>query len=99
MMDLSDGLATDLPRLATASKCGIALDESSLPKTKGCTTRQALTDGEDFELLFALAPRVATTLEAAWRKSFPRLPLTRIGSLLPPSALRPPPCPGHDHFA
>ncbi len=99
MMDLSDGLATDLPRLATASRCAFNLDESSLPKTKGCTVRQALTDGEDFELLFALAPRHATALEAAWPQHFPRLPLTRIGHLLPPSALRPPPFPGHDHFA
>ena len=81
MMDLSDGLAADLPRLATASHCGFTLDESLLPKTKGRTTTQALTDGEDYELLFALSPRTATALEAAWKRQFPRLALTRIGSL------------------
>ena len=102
MMDLSDGLAADLPRLATASQCGFHLDESSLPKTKGCTTHQALTDGEDFELLFALASRAAAALEAAWPQHFPRLPLTRIGTLSTQSKIknRESKIPsGHDHFA
>ena len=100
MMDLSDGLAADLPRLAAASRCGFSLDESCIPKTKGCTVTQALTDGEDYELLFAISPRTATALEAAWKQRFPRLALTRIGTLnstfkiqnskLPPR--------GHDHF-
>ena len=82
MMDLSDGLAADLPRLAAASSCGFTLDESSLPKTKGSTVHQALTNGEDFELLFAIAPRTAIALEAAWEQRFPRLPLTRVGTLI-----------------
>ncbi len=77
MMDLSDGLGADLPRLARASGCGFELGE--LPHTPGCTREQALADGEDFELLFALAPRQAAKLEAAW--PFPKLPLTRIGHL------------------
>ena len=101
MMDLSDGLAADLPRLATASHCGFTVDESSLPKTKGCTVRQALTDGEDFELLFAIAPRIGTALEAAWPQHFPRLALTRIGTLCDSqlSTLNTQLSPGHDHFA
>jgi thiamine-monophosphate kinase len=81
LMDLSDGLAADLPRLATASRCGFTVDESLLPKTKGCTIAQALADGEDFELLFALSSRSAIMLEAAWKQHFPRLALTRIGAL------------------
>ena len=101
MMDLSDGLAADLPRLATASRCGFTLDESLLPKTKGRTTRQALTDGEDYELLFALSPRAALTLEAAWKQHFPRLALTRIGTLTATqhSTLNTQPPRGFDHFA
>ena len=81
MMDLSDGLAADLPRLARASKCGFGIHEEKIPRHRGCTVAQALGDGEDFELLFAVAPRDALRLDAAWRKAFPRLPLTRIGAL------------------
>ncbi|MCE9610376.1 MAG: thiamine-phosphate kinase [Chthoniobacter sp.] len=101
MMDLSDGLAADLPRLAAASQCGFTLDESSLPKTKGCTVQQALTDGEDFELLLALSPRAAIALEAAWSQHFPRLPLTCIGKLNEQSKSKDREskiAPGHDHF-
>ena len=77
LMDLSDGLGADLPRLARASGCGFELGE--LPLTSGCSRRDALSDGEDFELLFAVAPRQAARLEAAW--PFQRLPLTRVGFL------------------
>ena len=80
MMDLSDGLAKDLTRLAAASGCGFTFDESALPLTPGCTPAQALTDGEDFEILFTLdAERVPALLEA-W--PFPDLPLTHIGQLV-----------------
>jgi thiamine-monophosphate kinase len=81
MMDLSDGLAADLPRLARASGCGFTLDGAAIPRTRGATLAQALGDGEDFELLLALSPRRAANLESAWPRKFPRLPLTRIGSL------------------
>jgi thiamine-monophosphate kinase len=101
MMDLSDGLAADLPRLAAASRCGYTLDRTAIPRTADCTVNQALTDGEDYELLFALAPREATRLDREWSRRFPKLPLTRIGTLLPPSAVRRPPSAprGFDHFA
>jgi thiamine-monophosphate kinase len=100
MMDLSDGLAADLPRLARASGCGFFFDETKIPITRGASLAQALSDGEDFELLFAIGPKQATKLEAAWRSAFPRLPLTRIGALVPPSAFRlPPSLHGFDHFA
>jgi thiamine-monophosphate kinase len=39
----------------------------------------ALTDGEDFELLFAVASRDAVPLLDAWKKRFPELRLTCIG--------------------
>jgi thiamine-monophosphate kinase len=81
MIDLSDGLGADLPRLARASRLGFEIDESALPRNRGCTVEQAINDGEDFELLFAIAPRESRRLQASWRKKFPKLFLTRIGRL------------------
>lgn len=81
MMDLSDGLGADLPRLARASGCGFDVWKEKLPRSKGCTIAQALGDGEDFELLFAINPRDAARLETQWRKAFPKVPLTQIGAL------------------
>jgi len=79
MMDLSDGLAKDLPRLAKSSDCGFRLNPEAIPCTEGCNVAQALTDGEDFELLFTAPPDVVT---AGWGKMFPDLELTRIGELV-----------------
>ena len=81
MMDLSDGLGTDLPRLARASRLGFELDRKAIPRTAGCSLREALTGGEDYELLFAVSSRGGVRLPERWRKRFPRLPLTRIGRL------------------
>ncbi len=81
MMDLSDGLGGDLPRLAGASGCGFDVDLASLPLRGGADTTGALTDGEDYELLFAISPGRAASLLAKWKEAFPRTPLTRIGSL------------------
>jgi thiamine-monophosphate kinase len=76
------------------------LDEARLPLTRGCTPTQAIGDGEDFELLFAVPSRTALALESAWKKRFPRAPLTQIGHLLSPSAFRLSPSHhGYDHFA
>ncbi len=82
LMDLSDGLAKDLPRLAAASFCGFQLDLNALPINAGCTHSQALGDGEDFELLLAIDEyRLAPLLEA-W--PFPDVAITPIGRLVPP---------------
>jgi thiamine-monophosphate kinase len=81
MMDLSDGLGTDLPRLAGASKLSFAIDERTLPVSRGCTVQQAISGGEDYELLFAVSPRQRKRLQKRWQKKFPGLPLTRIGRL------------------
>lgn len=83
MMDLSDGLAKDLPRMATASGCGYVLEMPAVPVTPGCTLEQALGDGEDFELLLAIEPERVPGLLAAWRGAFPELPLSVIGRLVP----------------
>jgi thiamine-monophosphate kinase len=41
----------------------------------------ALSDGEDFELLFTCAARDAVPLLDAWKKEFPNVPLTCIGKI------------------
>lgn len=81
MMDLSDGLAADLPRMAAASGTGYAIDADRLPRTEGCSVTQALGDGEDYELLFALGPKHAAKLERFWKTRWPDVPLTAIGTL------------------
>ena len=99
MMDVSDGLGADLPRLARASGCGYELWEDCVPRTRGCTVAQALGDGEDFELLFSLAPGRVDALQAAWHRKFPRLPLTQIGRFTRPALHPKLAARGHDHFA
>jgi thiamine-monophosphate kinase len=80
MMDLSDGLGADLPRLARASKVGFDIQLEKLPVARGATIDNAISEGEDYELLFAVAPRNRNSVEREWRRKFPKLPLTRIGS-------------------
>jgi thiamine-monophosphate kinase len=96
MMDLSDGLAADLPRMARASGCGFELDMNGIPKRRGCTLKQALGDGEDYELLVALPGRSWGKIESAWKGQFPRIPLTAIGRLVDEEAEMPEG--GWDHF-
>jgi thiamine-monophosphate kinase len=81
MMDLSDGLGADLPRLARASKVGFDIELENLPIARGATIDDAISEGEDYELLFAVSPRDTNFLEREWRRKFPKLLLTRIGSL------------------
>jgi len=89
MMDLSDGLAKDLPRMAAASDCGFRIDEAALPLADGCTAAQALGDGEDFEILFSVHPSHASDILTDWKKTFPTLPLTVIGALVETPCTRP----------
>src|SRR5438132_3374050 len=84
MMDLSDGLGADLPRLAKASKLGFKIEREKLPLAPGAKIDNAISDGEDYELLFAISRRDRDRLERAWRKKFPKIPLTRIGCLAQP---------------
>ncbi|HEU0208674.1 MAG TPA: thiamine-phosphate kinase [Candidatus Udaeobacter sp.] len=81
MMDLSDGLGSDLPRLARASNVGFDIDFEKLPLARGANINDALSEGEDYELLFAISQHDDNQLQRKWRKAFPKLPLTRIGLL------------------
>jgi thiamine-monophosphate kinase len=92
MMDVSDGLAKDLSAL-TPKGLAPALFEALIPRRGGASLREALSDGEDYELLFTASPRRSgASLETAWRRAFPRVPLTCVGLLVkrgkvPPDAI------------
>jgi len=67
----------------------------------------ALTDGEDFELLFTVASRDAVPLLDAWKSQFPKLPLSCIGKITASEGVhirdkegvRPLTAHGYEHFA
>lgn len=101
MMDLSDGLAKDLPRMAAASGLEFVLDEPSLPCADGCDANRAWSDGEDYELLVAVESAALTELAEAWRRAFPAVPLTVIGRFVEPGSGCKPTLlgSGWDHFA
>jgi thiamine-monophosphate kinase len=80
MMDLSDGLGADLPRLARMSRIGFRLFSEKLPLAPGASTRQAITLGEDYELLFAVPPAKVARLRKTWPF---KTRLTEIGVCLP----------------
>jgi thiamine-monophosphate kinase len=93
MLDVSDGLAGDLRHILAASRVGAELNAPSIPISRearraakiGSAAKPpllaALTDGEDFELLFTIGSRDAVPLLDNWRKHFPNLPLTCIGKI------------------
>lgn len=87
MMDLSDGLAKDL-RALTPPRAAPSLEATALPLRRGADVRGALTDGEDYELVFALAARTDREKFAhAWHRAFPRVRLSCIGKFVTLSAL------------
>jgi thiamine-monophosphate kinase len=98
MMDLSDGLASDLPRMAAAGGLGFDIDLGSIPCTPWFRLENALYDGEDYELLFAVPGSAKDCLEGAWKEKFPGLRLTAIGKLVK-TGQRKFAAKGYDHFA
>lgn len=103
MMDVSDGLAKDLGAL-TPPHTKPALEPDALPLRRGADLRAALTDGEDYELIFALAAHTdAVAFARAWHRRFPRTRLTNIGhfarsNALSPSAVRLEDFSGYEHL-
>jgi thiamine-monophosphate kinase len=94
MIDLSDGLAGDLPHLLKAGGVGAELLKPAVPVSREAKLAAkksppakpafaaALTDGEDFELLFTVASKDAVPLLDAWKKKFPKQKLSCIGKIV-----------------
>jgi len=78
-MDLSDGLADAIQQICEASGCGADVDTALVPVHEGATLAQALTGGEDYELLFAV-PRRRTRLFHAAIKQAGEVAATEIGA-------------------
>lgn len=77
MQDVSDGLLKDAARMAEASGLALRLETGKVPLREGATPETALTEGEDYELLFALPERLRSRLESTW--NFPDTKLTCLG--------------------
>ena len=77
MMDISDGLGCDIRRMASASSLGVQIELDKLPLREGADIKVALSDGEDYELLFAVSPGLLQELYEAW--PFKDLKLSEIG--------------------
>ncbi|HYF00342.1 MAG TPA: thiamine-phosphate kinase [Planctomycetota bacterium] len=96
MIDISDGLAVDLHHLCQESGVGAVLDEAALPissaarrlarQDRRSPLEHALSDGEDYELLYAMPPRKARTGIGRFVKGSGVALLRRDGTLvdLPP---------------
>ena len=100
MIDLSDGLAGDLRHLLHASNVGAELLSTAIPVSRAAKLQAraessaklpllaALSDGEDFELLFTVPAKQAVPLADAWKKQFPGLRLSCIGKITAQPGLR-----------
>jgi thiamine-monophosphate kinase len=89
MMDLSDGLSSDLPRLCAASRVGARVFAAKLPTASTSSrarqrdaapvslTDLALNGGDDYELLFTVHPGKAHSLP----HSFHGISLTKVGEI------------------
>jgi len=94
MLDVSDGLGGDLRHILNASKVGAEILKSAVPVSRAAKLAArksssakpafvaALTDGEDFELLFTIASKDAVKLLDTWKKKFPELRLSCIGKIV-----------------
>jgi thiamine-monophosphate kinase len=119
MIDISDGLAGDLRHILRSSQVGAELMAGAIPISRAARLKArsdtgakpalqaALSDGEDFELLFAVPSREAVALLDAWKKAFPGVRLSCIGritaehglKLRDKTGVRPLEAHGYVHFA
>jgi len=83
MIDISDGLSSDLNRICRASQVGAVIDSEQIPisdeaKKSEEPLSSALNDGEDFELLFTLSQDEYEKLLEKWNGP---IPITQIGTI------------------
>lgn len=81
MMDISDGLSSDLNRICHQSGVGAIIEAHQIPisdsaKQKSDPLDAALNDGEDFELLFTLSHKQLQKLMSQWSGE---VPITKVG--------------------
>jgi len=89
MIDVSDGIATDLDHLLEQSKVGAELDAEQIPVSSAARTadpdrtplEHALYDGEDYELLFTVPADRRMAFESSWADTFD-LACTKIGRII-----------------
>lgn len=85
MIDISDGLSSEIHHICRGSQVGARLCSSAIPIARAATngTTSALHDGEDFELLFTAGPRLTSRLLKEWNHP---TPLSKIGIITPAAA-------------
>ncbi len=66
MIDISDGLLLDAGRMAVASGVGMVFDINGIPLRQGAVMPAALSDGEDYELVFTIDPEKLDVLRDEW---------------------------------
>lgn len=85
MMDLSDGLSTDLGRLCNASGVNFVLNDDKLPCKNGSSRISALNNGEDYELLFTLKVSSLPKLQQLITHTLNETKVSVIGRITPAS--------------
>ena len=66
MMDVTDGLVRDLARMAKASGCSVVLNTNAVERRHGASLEEALSDGEDYELIFSVEAGSEAALLSEW---------------------------------
>lgn len=85
MMDISDGLITDIKRLSKASGLNFNLELEKIPRRNNCSLHSALSEGEDYELLFSIPKKNINKLNKIQQSLLKNTKLTVIGNFTSPN--------------